>query len=169
MMTIKDQDLILDLALNKISKESFLKKYKVDLVDEKHVIDLVQTAYLEKNEDDLESALSLGSLFEIFNNSHIEIFCKLLEVHWHHEHEDIVRFLQYHKDPSSIEALFIATQTKYAYLYEVNECYSLIVKCTWALGDINTKESKEKLELLAQSDNEIIKKAAEKQLKRDIW
>ena len=39
-------------------------------------------------------------------------------------------------------------------------------KCCFALGDINTPKAKEKLELLLQSDEEMIREHAMEQLKR---
>ena len=39
-------------------------------------------------------------------------------------------------------------------------------KCCFALGDINTPKAKEKLELLLQSDEEMIRKHALEQLNR---
>lgn len=51
---------------------------------------------------------------------------------------------------------------------EFDEAFALAVKCIWALGDINTPESREKLRLLSQSDNEIIRDNAINQLNRII-
>ena len=44
--------------------------------------------------------------------------------------------------------------------------FVLVRKCCFALGDINTPKAKEKLELLLQSDEEMIKEHAMEQLKR---
>jgi len=168
MITEREHDLILNVSTGRISKEEFLKKYSISLIDGKYVLELLETAYNEKSAVDVESAFALGISFDVFNKHHIRFFSTLLEAHWHYQHENIVRLLQDLKNPEAINCLYKTCQTYYEYL-EYNDCYALIVKCTWALGDINTKKSKEKLELLAQSENEIIRDAAKKQLERDIW
>ena len=44
--------------------------------------------------------------------------------------------------------------------------HALVRKCCFALGDISTPKAKEKLELLLQSDEEMIRKHALEQLNR---
>ena len=50
--------------------------------------------------------------------------------------------------------------------YRDDEYCQLVEKCCYALGDINTPKAKEKLELLLQSDEEMIREHAMEQLKR---
>ena len=50
--------------------------------------------------------------------------------------------------------------------YRDDEYCQLVEKCCYALGDINTPKAKEKLELLLQSDEEMIRKHAMEQLNR---
>ncbi|WP_145973675.1 hypothetical protein [Phytobacter massiliensis] len=54
---------------------------------------------------------------------------------------------------------------KFDYL-DFDDSYALAVKCIWALGDIATKESFEKLKLLSKSNNTVIKENACHQLKK---
>lgn len=57
--------------------------------------------------------------------------------------------------------------TKFDYL-DFDEAYALAVKCIWALGDINSEDSRRKLELLTEFQNEIIRDNAIKQLRLNI-
>lgn len=84
---------------------------------------------------------------------------------WHHQHEDIATLLDFLKSPNSIECLYKITLTEFEYL-SYDDSYALALKCIWALGNINTEESKQKLELLSKSENEIIRQNARKQLER---
>jgi hypothetical protein len=70
------------------------------------------------------------------------------------------------KSPQTIECLYKTALTQFDYL-EFDEAFALAVKCIWALGDINTIEARQKLELLTQSENKIIKENAIQQLNRN--
>ena len=50
--------------------------------------------------------------------------------------------------------------------YRWDDNFALVRKCCFALGDINTPKAKEKLELLLQNDEEMIRKHAMEQLNR---
>ena len=94
---------------------------------------------------------------------YVDILNVVLNVSWHCRHEDVVNALQDLKDPKSIDPLFQAATTEYEYLL-FDEERSLARKCTWALADIGTPESKSKLELLSGSSNPYISKYATKRL-----
>lgn len=100
------------------------------------------------------------------NEKLLPILIRLIQEPWHQMHEDIASTLQWDiPSPKAIEVLYKTALTKFDYL-DFDEAYALAVKCIWALGDINTPESMEKLELLAESKNKIIRKNAKAQLKR---
>ena len=88
-----------------------------------------------------------------------------MEAQWHYKHEDIAQRLQHLKSPDAIECLYRTALTKFDYL-DWDNSYSLARKCMWALGDINTDESKKKIELLAESEDEEIRAYAFEQLNR---
>lgn len=160
-MTDKERELIERLYIyDSISKEDFLISFTVNIVKSPEYLQtLFDCAITEKSGEDIDMLFSLGSIFGLFNKEHLPLFYTLLKEQWHYEHENIVFFLQFLKDPDSIESLYNTALTYYDYL-EYNDCYALIRKCCFALGDINTPESKEKLRLLSLSDNEIIRDAA---------
>jgi hypothetical protein len=122
-----------------------------------------------KNQDGVavELALFLGSYFidfcEIeskskFSNDLISILRELMEEDWHYSHEWLVSTFQ------TVEILYRTALRKFDYL-AYDDAYALAVKCIWALGDIDTPESMDKIRLLLSSDNPIIKKNAIEQLR----
>ena len=90
----------------------------------------------------------------------------LLEQKSHTRHEDIIQSLQRLKDPRAAHALYEAALLSHSYL-DYDEFFGLARKCTWALADIGTPESRVLLEELAMNENEFIAGYAQKRL--DNW
>ena len=84
---------------------------------------------------------------------------------WHTQHENIASILQELKAPESVDCLYQAAVVDLDYL-DYDEAYALAVKCAWALGAIRTEQAKEKLHMLAKSENPVKRDAALYQLKR---
>lgn len=120
---------------------------------------------LQNEANDVEYLLI--AIFELFVEDYVDVLCKLMNETWNFQHENIAIIFQKIKSPKTIVCLYNAALTQFEYL-EYDEAFALAVKCIWALGDINTPESKDKLKLLAQSENEIIKENAINQLNRNI-
>jgi len=141
-------------------KKEFLINFTVDVTKKpKYVLQLLKTAYYEKNASDVEYCLALMDLFNLVSNDYSLIFIKLLAVDWHTSHENIVNNLQKLKLPETIDCLYSTALKPLDYL-EYDESFSLAVKCIWALGEINNQKAKEKLELLTKSSNKVIKNNA---------
>ena len=104
-----------------------------------------------------ESAINLSNYSDVLN--------KLIVSTWHEQHENIAMLLQKNRDEFSVNYLYEEINLKLAYL-EWDDNYAFGVKCIWALGEIGTKEAKEKLKILAESKNKIIKDNAINQLNR---
>ncbi len=166
LMNDNDRKLIFELVLNRISEQEFVHRFSVD-INSNSVMELLICAYNEKNADGVADALIVAHKFNLITEGYVNILCKLLESDWHYKHEDIARTLQTIKSPSSIECLYRTALTKFGYL-DYNDSSALARKCTWALGDINTDESKRKLELIATDEilSEEIRGYAIKQLSR---
>lgn len=166
-MTNAERELVNFLMRKSISNEDFRNRFTVDVVrNPNYIIQLLEIAYTEKNSDDVENAMFIGFVFNLFTEEFITILSKLIGEPWHYQHEDIAMIFQKLKSPQTIECLYKTALTRFEYL-EFDEAFALAVKCIWALGDINTPESREKLKLLAQSENEIIKNNATNQLNRN--
>ncbi|MHC1748011.1 MAG: hypothetical protein AB9856_06410 [Cellulosilyticaceae bacterium] len=165
-MTQKERELIRQLIRKSVSKEYFLENFTVNVSDDSDYIkQLLEIAYDEKEAYDIDYLLYIGFTFKLFTEEYIEILCKLIESMWHEQHENIAGIFQFLKSPQSIESLYKTVITQFEYL-DYDESYALAVKCIWALGNISTSESKKKLQLLSESDNEIISENAIKQLER---
>ena len=165
-MTSQEKKLITDFNFGVLSKEEFLKKYPVDVVNDKDYILLsIAEANNKKSAEDLEFALFLI----LFNNDVIyrtgfdELICKLLKEDWHYKHEELVLILQKLRSPKCVDTLYEIVFKKFDYL-SYDDTYSLGRKCIHALGDINNDEAKKKLELLSKSNVPILREKAEKQL-----
>ena len=150
-------------------KKRFLVQFGTDVrKNPQYLIQLLEAAYREENALDVELALATASMFKLFSKDYSNILLKLIETDWHFVHESIASIFQKLKLPETVDSLHKTALSRFEYL-DYDDCFALAVKCIWALGDINTDESFEKLRLLAQSDNEIIRSNAvmQLQLERD--
>jgi len=124
----------------------------------------LQEAYQARNDDDLSCALIIGFSFG-FAPEHRETLQRLIDEDWHQSHESAVSALVKIPSADNVDALFRATQWIPKYL-EYDEFRALAVKAIWALGAIPGDAAQNKLEVLAQSENEILRTNAMKQLGR---
>jgi hypothetical protein len=106
------------------------------------------------------SNLCLVSGADGINREFTKIFCELLKENWHDSHEDIIMILEELKDPDSIDCIYQTSLN----IPNYDDGRSLAKKCIWALAAINTSKANEKLILLSNSDDQIIKEAAKMQL-----
>ena len=89
-----------------------------------------------------------------------DILLSLLDEKWHILEEDIVEILGLIKDPKSVNKIYEVAINVPHY----DEMCALAIKCISALGAINTSEAREKLVLLQESNDPIIKENATFQL-----
>ena len=156
--------------LEKYKKQiSFQQLQKEFLKNDDERIEYIKTelekAYYEKNGKSINTLILAIYMFKLYSKKFVDILCKLTKEEWHRKHEDIVFYLQQLELPSMINCIYeLATSNFEKYRWDDN--FALVRKCCFALGDINTPKAKEKLELLLQSDEEMIKKHALEQLNR---
>lgn len=100
---------------------------------------------------------------KLIDSNFIDVLTRLLKEEWHCEHESIIDSLDDLRCYSCVDIFFDTALAHYEYL-DYDEAFALAVKCIWGLGNIGTKEAREKLQLLAKSDNDIIKENALYQL-----
>lgn len=147
-----------------LSDKEFLELFTTNIEENTDYFDkLLFKICTEKNGRDLDLLFYIGFLFDLFEERHLDILNNLIVEDWHYIHENIGILLQYFKSNSSVDSLYEAVLIKFEYLSYTD---ALAVRCIWALGDINTLESKEKLELLSKSKDKVIKTNAKEQLKR---
>jgi len=98
---------------------------------------------------------------EITQEEIIEYHTKLLKLSWHTCHDQLVSNFQWLSNPKTIEILY---ETALNEEIEPMDYKPIARKCTWALADIGTETSKEKLNLLANCGDKIIEGYANKRL-----
>jgi len=149
---------------SRITKEDFLRRFPSAVEHGRLALKWLDEADQTRNAEDLNCALIIGFVFG-FAPEHLDILRRLVDVDWHYSHEDVVSALETWPTPDTVEALFRATQWIPKSL-EYDDSRALAVKAIWALGKIPGAEAETKLEALARSDNAILRKTAEEQLKR---
>ena len=159
-----------NLMWKKYKKQiSFQQLQKEFLKNDDERIEYIKTelekACNEKNGDSVDILISAIYMFKLCSEKFVDILCKLTKEEWHGKHEDIVFYLQQLELPSTIDCIYKLAISNFE-KYRWDDNFALVRKCCFALGDINTPKAKEKLELLLQSDEEMIRKHAMEQLHR---
>jgi hypothetical protein len=162
-MDARKRQLVVEHALGRISTDSFVSQLGVDpRTDHEFVRQELEGALEERSGPDVECAMILAHQFGL-SASWAPLLCELLRTDWHFKHEDIASALQDIRDPSTVDVLYDAALKRHPYL-DYDDAFALAVKCIWALHDIGTAAAKEKLVLLTQSDNEVIRRNASRRL-----
>jgi hypothetical protein len=163
-MTSEEQNSILDMMLHRISEEEFLRRFRIRRVDASGLaLRILEEAYRQKNADEVEFGLGVGFHFGM-TLDHLYILCRLSDADWHISHEDIVTALGELRDVRAVEPLYRASLKLHPYL-AFDDSRALAVKAMFALGNLKDLAADEKLRLLAQSENEILKREALEQLR----
>ena len=164
-MTPDEQQVIFDLALNRISEEEFLRYFRIPRTKgSEFALTVLENAYREKSPIDVEAGLLVGFHFG-FTPDHFDILRRLSHADWHQRHEDVVTALGELHDPRTTETLYQAALKTPGYL-EYDDSRALAVKAIWALGRLQDSMADEKLRALAESGDPIVKEEAAKQLRR---
>lgn len=126
---------------------------------------LFRSALVIASEEQADEALRV--FFRGFQSDPVFVpyLIELIEANWHKRHEDIAGCLQHSKDNRATPALLRTAMRKFDYL-EYDNSYSLARKCTWALADIGTKESRAALEHISRAGDETIAGYAVRRLER---
>lgn len=153
-------------ALKDISEEEFKRRLQIsDTEDARNLArQILDCALREHDSDAVEYGLVLLFIFG-FSEDFEPTLRELVANAWHHKHEDVVTGLDRLRMPVSVGALYDAARVRHSYL-DYDEAYALAVKAIWGLGNIGTDLAKQKLALLLQSDVEVIRVEAAKQLSR---
>jgi hypothetical protein len=146
-----------------LSPDEFLHRFRHSTDGARLSLDLLNEAAADHNPEDVEYALIVGFTFG-FTEQHLSVLLDLIDKDWHFAHEDIVSALADLRTPKSVEALYHATQWIPEYL-DFDEARALAVKAIWGLGAIEGSAAQEKLDLLAGSDDPILRENAIYQLK----
>jgi len=143
---------VLDLLMRKIDEPAFFAAYGVgrDLLQ----ADVAVQSEKAIRERDADLLAIVGYLRQRFRlPADLEVQQSLLTETWHRQHEEIVRALQYARNPRSIAALrqAIALKPQLEYL-DADDYGAFYKKCLWALQDIGTAEAIEAIREYASSE-----------------
>ena len=164
-MTTEEREIILNL-----SYEELIEKFKNE---PRKVIKFLQDEQKKDVSNDtkyiIEILITLIMIiirdYYLEDDSFNEFLIKLACDKRHYQHEDLVFLLEKKHSPKLINRVYDLAVMEFDYKKE-DEFFNIARKCTYALGYTNTPKAKEKLELLAKNENELIKEYAIKQLNR---
>ena len=162
----KLENLMIKNYKRQISFQELQKNFfENDIERIKYIKSKLEKAYIKKDEKNVNILILAIFVFNLYSEDFIHILCKLTKEEWHERHEDIAIYFMEMELPSTVECLYKLAISDFE-KYRDDEYCQLVEKCCYALGDINTPKAKEKLELLLQSDEEMIRKHAMEQLTR---
>ena len=162
----KLENLMIQNYKRQISFQELQKNFfENDIERIKYIKSELEKAYIEKNEKNVNILILAIFVFNLYSEDFIDILCKLTKEEWHERHEDIAIYFMEMELPSTVECLYELAISDFE-KYRWDDNFALVRKCCFALGDINTPKAKGKLELLLQSDEEMIREHAMEQLKR---
>ena len=164
-MTTEEREMILNLSYEELIEKfkneprkviKFLhEEQKKDVSnDTKYIIEILITLIMIIIED-----------YYLEDDSFNEFLIELAYDKRHCQHEDLAFLLERKHSAKLINRVYDLAVMELDYKKE-DEFFNIARKCTYALGYTNTPKAKEKLELLAQNENELIREYAIKQLNR---
>ena len=164
-MNQKYKSLVNLLALGKLSNEEFLHQYLENKnPDPIHYLNLLKKGIFDKDLDIIGECLTIISIANFDKGVFLRNLCDLLQEDWHYSHEHIAMLLKEAKDPSTVNCLYQATVISFPYL-EYDSTYQFARKCIKAMSAIGNDEALNKLNLLAENQNNNISDYAKKELK----
>lgn len=164
-MTPQQKTLIQNFILRKIDF-SELERIFPSKIDEAYILEELKALQTSRDGATLDYLITLAYRIG-FTDAIGRLLSKLLLEDWHEAHEEIARILQFKvKIPESMDDMEQAMRLKFKYLIERDNYFPFVVKCMYAIADLNTDASKSKLQTLAVSEDDSIRKAAQWQLDR---
>ena len=164
-MTTEEREMILNLSYEELIEKfknepqkviKFLRDEQKKVIgnDLVHIIEILTSLILIIIED-----------YYLEDDSFNELLIELAYDKRHRQHEDLAFLLEKKHSPKLINRVYDLAVMELDYMKE-DEFFNIARKCTYALGYTNTPKAKEKLELLAKNENELIREYAIKQLNR---
>ncbi|MEX0876996.1 MAG: hypothetical protein WD114_06015 [Phycisphaerales bacterium] len=163
-----EEQLILDYAVKRISKEDFVHRFPRSLDTPHELVRCLLAPCVHGGEPkDVELVMLLGFVLEVFDESFAPLLAELLLADHHNRHEDIAKELQTLRVPSTLDALVKRCETVPPWPATVDGGAAVFRKCVWAIRRIGTEEAWHALKLLTQSEFESVSQYAQKHL--DSW
>jgi len=164
-VSAREQTLILDLLLGRISEHAFYAAYPIAGTVARDVgVTMLRRALAEHDGVAVEFGLYLGHRFGI-TDDYSDVLNELADAPWHKRHEDVIMGLAKLRSASSVDALFRAGLAKHDYL-SFDERFALARKAVHALSAIQTREAIDRLGAILLQGNDVVKSYAQKELAR---
>ncbi|MGR4051835.1 hypothetical protein [Kosakonia cowanii] len=162
-MLANKKALILKLMTKQIDLSDFLCQFG----DGSGELDLCKELTIAREAADAELVDLLLYLSAVVNFDYddVDILNQLVTDPWHQKHEEIVGLLDHYRHPSSVDPLYKAALLNLEYR-DYDEDFILANKCIRALEKIGGQKAIEKMQLLADADNALIRQYAKKHLNR---
>ena len=162
-MLANKKDLILKLMMKQVNLSEFLCQFG----DGSGELDLCKELTIAREAKDAELVDLLLYLSAVvkFDYYDVDILNQLVTDPWHQKHEEIVRLLDHYRQPSSVNPLYEAALLNLDYR-DYDEDFILANKCIRVLEKIQDQNAIEKMELLSEVDNALIRQYAQKHLNR---
>ena len=143
-----------------ISETEFCREYGVNTPECLAELERRLTfAIADRDADALDAVLTLDAELDTPNRT--TLFESLLDQTWHCFHEHMVRYLQDHRSPTSVEPLRRAVELKPQLEYlEYDDYGAYYKKCFWALAVNPDPRAVEVIREFVNSDDEILREQA---------
>lgn len=160
----RERALILDLLLGKISETEFCRDYATEGIELRLLgLTILRRSLKERDPVGVEFGLYLAHRFGI-STDYQDVLVALAHADWHERHEDVIDGLAKLRATASVDALFHAATTEYAYR-AYDEHNALASKAIIALGRIENQAAISALGELARRGTPAIQSQARTQLK----
>ena len=152
--------------INKEISYDEAKSSVVQIMAEYYIKNEFEKVLACKAKEDLNVLFQLISWFNL-EEKYLPDYHKLLLESWHFRHEWLIDVIMNHKNPLSIPYIVKALELNdINYIINHDTDYpSFVRKCMWALANIDTTESRNQLSTYLLSDNKVILKFADEQLR----
>ncbi|TLF74499.1 HEAT repeat domain-containing protein [Nocardia cyriacigeorgica] len=147
----------------RVTESEVLQYFKVD--DGKKLgLDLVRDAILRRDSDDLNVSMVVCASFG-YHHELLPVFLQIALQDWHRDHENVAFQLGIFGDPRAVSVLLELGRWVPGYL-EWDDNRALASKAIHALARIPGEESEEALRALLDSDDDVVRRHAERQLEK---
>ncbi|MEH0154083.1 hypothetical protein V6R21_08025 [Limibacter armeniacum] len=166
-MTEELRQNIIDFQLGKLSKEELTLRLPFNMEKKHENLEILIDGVIEsKDSEGVEFGLTLIWLLEE-NKEFTDLIHKIILQPWHSRYEDLIHDIQRRKENTSVPIIKEVIQQKFDFLesYETGTG-QFISQCGYALFSIGTDDAINTITELSNSDNEMIKREMNYQLKR---
>ena len=153
------------LSERSISKQEFDRKIQVFMISY-FIENEIPIILRDKKDENFETMINIITIYNL-TDKYLNFIVEGLLYDWHRQHETLAAIIQEHKAKGLIFVVDQVVNNPLRYLTDSEtDWYGFIRRLFFALGDINSLDSKVKLVNFAHHKDEMIAKWAKEQLDR---